>query len=462
MKRALVFIFIFAFLQVVSAIDLEIEKEVVNEIIIKELNNKAVFDFSIKNLGNSDDFELYSLVGVDIVPKEAFRIGKGETKKVRVEVEAWDSVKKISGYFNFVYKIKGSDGIQEDTLRIRLVSLKDVLELSADSINPYTDETTVYIKNRENYDFQQIEAEFSSAFFSFEENFSLPSLEAKEFPVSVDKEKLSSLIAGPYILDAALKINGIEGKIESTINFLEKSGLVIQENKEGWLIARHEIEKKNEGNVVTVAQITIEKNVFSRFITSFNIPPDKKEREGITSVYTWQKELRPGESLKVIVRTSWLILIILIVIVIVLILLYRKYLRSSIVLRKKVNFVKTKGGEFALKVTLTARARKFIEKVSIIDKLPPAVKLYERFGAVTPDKIDEKNRRIEWNIESLEEGEDRVFSYIIYSKIGIVGRFELPPARIIYEKEGRIREDSSNRVFFISEKKKIKKIEEED
>ena len=54
----------------------------------------------------------------------------------------------------------------------------------------------------------------------------------------------------------------------------------------------------------------------------------------------------------------------------------------------------------------------------------------------------------------MNKGEERIFTYIIYSKIGVVGKFELPSARAIYEKEGKVKKTESNRSFFINEPKK--------
>ena len=98
---------------------------------------------------------------------------------------------------------------------------------------------------------------------------------------------------------------------------------------------------------------------------------------------------------------------------------YHKYSTSKLTLKKKVSFVKTKGGEFALKVSVIARARSYVENIKITDRLPGMVKLYERYGSIAPDRVDNKNRRVEWDIESLGQGDERMFSYIIYSKIGI-------------------------------------------
>jgi hypothetical protein len=220
----LLILLVFLSTSMVSAINLEIEKEIINEIIITELNNSAFFELSIKNLEESDNFQLYSLVGVDIKPREIFRINSEETKNITVEITALESVKKISGYFTFVYKIKSSTGIQEDRLTIKIVNLKDAMHLSADNINPDDNKAVVHLQNKENLNFDDIEAEFSSVFFEFEEEFSLPALGKKSFAVDLDQQRFGTLIAGPYILNADIKINNTEETLESTIKFLEKSG----------------------------------------------------------------------------------------------------------------------------------------------------------------------------------------------------------------------------------------------
>ena len=128
--------------------------------------------------------------------------------------------------------------------------------------------------------------------------------------------------------------------------------------------------------------------------------------------------------------------------------------KTNVSLRKKITFVRAKGGEFALKVSVIVHAKKYVEKVSVIDRLPGLVKIYERFGGEHPNRIDEDKKRIEWDFEKLEAGESRLISYIIYSKVGVLGKFALPAATAIYEKEGEINESTSNKAFFIAEERK--------
>ena len=68
------------------------------------------------------------------------------------------------------------------------------------------------------------------------------------------------------------------------------------------------------------------------------------------------------------------------------------------------------------------------------------VKLFDQYGLTRPDRIDERLKMLEWNVSGMSKGEERVFSYIVYSKIGVVGKFELPQTGAIYEYLGKIKE----------------------
>jgi len=48
----------------------------------------------------------------------------------------------------------------------------------------------------------------------------------------------------------------------------------------------------------------------------------------------------------------------------------------------------------------------------------------------------------------------RTLTYIIYSKVGVLGKFALPTATAVYEKDGEIHETESNKAFFIAEQLK--------
>jgi hypothetical protein len=140
-----------------------------------------------------------------------------------------------------------------------------------------------------------------------------------------------------------------------------------------------------------------------------------------------------------------------ILLIVSIVILTKQFSKTNLSIKKRVNFVRAKGGEFALKVSVIVTARKFVERINVIDRLPPLTKLHERFGGEMPKKIDVPNRKLEWYFERLQPGESRVISYIIYSKVGVVGKFALPTITAIYEKDGEVREAESNQAFFIAE-----------
>lgn len=435
----------------VSAGNLEIEKKTISDIVVSELSEPAVFELTLRNLGSSDNFEIYSLVGVDMSPKGTFQINKGETKTIEVKIFPNDKLKTRTGLMTFAYKIRGQDtGIQDDMLTINIVSLKDVFEVGVENINPESENAFVYVINKVDKEFPSINGKFSSAFFDSKKTFSVKALGREDIVIPLDSAKLKKLVAGQYILSGDLSIEGATEHFEGSLKFVEKNFLSTSEKSSGILFRKKTVEKTNEGNVPVIAEISMSKDIISRLFTVFSEEP-KAVRSGLIVKYTWVKEIRPSETFSVSADTNYLYPLIMLVIIIIVAYLIYAYKSSNIMLKKRVSFVRTKGGEFALKVTLGVSSKRFIEKISVIDKIPSIAKIYDRFGATPPTRIDERNGRLEWDIESLQSGEERVFSYIIYSKVSVVGRFELPPATAVYERDGKIYEAVSNKAFFVNE-----------
>lgn len=438
-------------ISLVSSMDIKVSAKEISSVAIIELNRPALFELSItNNKPSAETLEVYSLVGVELKPKEAFMVEGNETKTINLEVYP----RKIPGYFSFEYKIKNSDGeIKTGNLAINIVNLKDAFTITADDITPDSTTATIYFQNKAGSAFDNIIADFSCSFFKDAKTFTLSANEKKKIEFAIDKEKSKELVAGPYLLTTNFEILGKKAETISIIKFTEKSGIQTTETQEGFLLRRYEITKTNYGNIPANIEIVVRKNIFSSIFTTFGITPTNYDTIGTKKFYVFQKTLMPGDSFNVVVQTNWWILVLFIFGIAITIYLIKRYSSRKLLVTKKVHFVKTKGGEFALKVTIIVKAREFVEKIKVIDKLPAMVKIYERYGTILPDKIDEKNKRIEWNIEGLSKGEERVFSFIIYSKIGVVGRFELPRTKAIYEYRGQIKEIDSNRAFFINEPK---------
>jgi hypothetical protein len=453
-KIGLLFGFALTFILIISMIsaNLEITKETISNLAIKEMNKPAIFNLQIKNLGDSDSFNIYTFVGINLVPNESFSIASGETKTIQLLAYPTMPTKVSPEYLSFEYRIEGTNTpSQIDNLAMTIASLKDSFDFSVDAINPDSTKATVNFNNKYGGDIENIHLEINSAFFSSSQDFSLSSKEEKSLDISIDRGKIKELLAGPYIVNAKIKVNDIEQSASTIMQFEEKSGIETSSSIEGIFLRRQEITKENKGNVAATANIVITRNIISALFTTINLDAINKEVHGLKISYIFEKNLAPGEKLNVVAKTNWWILIGIIILIFVIWYLIDKYVREKITINKKVSFVRTKGGEFALKINLKLRARDYVERIRLIDRLPPMVRVFEGYGS-SPDKIDEKNKRLEWNIQALARGEEREFSYIIYSKIGMVGRFELPRAEAIYEFEGKIKEASSNDAFYSNEK----------
>ncbi len=457
MKKELVFLSFFVLTLVVvlsvnaSAVSLNIVKTSSNEVLVSGLGKPVTFNFQMTNTGPSGTFSFYNLVGFSISPDKV-SIDSGETKNVTLEALPLSNLTQ-TGYYTFPYYIKSSDGTQEqENLTFKIINMADAFQVSASNIDPESKYISVFLKNRENFDFGKVSVDFSSPFFTDTENFDLGPYGSRNFTIPLN-DNFTGLTAGFYTLNTAVTSDGKTATSQSTIDFLEKNIVTTTTEHFGLFINTNVIDKKNKGNTYQDVQVVIKKNIISRLFTSFNPSPDNVERKGFDVYYSWVGQVGPGDSLTITVKTNWFFPVLIVILLVLVVILAKQYSGTNISLNKKVSFVRAKGGEFALKVSVFVTAKKFVERVNVVDRLPPLVKIYERFGGEKPSKIDTKNRRVEWNFESLNPGEVRVLSYIIYSKVGVMGKFALPSATAIFERNGQIKEEESNQAFFVAEQR---------
>ncbi|HEA46171.1 MAG TPA: hypothetical protein ENH99_00095 [Candidatus Pacearchaeota archaeon] len=456
MKKMFILLLFFSLLALptVFAINLDLEKQSLNEVLVLDTGKPVIFDLKITNNGAADNFEFYNLLGFSMFPVGTISIGSGATKDVSLGLVPLGEIKE-RGFYTFSYFIRGTDtGQQQETLTFNIVEIGDAIIIGSGDVDPESGSIEVFIRNRVNFDFEVVDVEFSSAFFDFEESFSLGPNERRNFTVQLNQEDFKQLGAGFYTLVANIDTGTVDGRVEGVIKFVEKDLVTTTRKNYGFFINTQVIEKKNEGNTVESSETVVKKNILSRLFTSFSPEPDVVEREGGTIFYSWIRDVGPGETLEIRVKTNWIFPFVVILFIVAIVILAKKYKGTNLVLKKRVSFVKAKGGEFALKVSILLNAKNYVERVNVIDRLPPLVKIYERFGGDEPTRIDHKNRRLEWNFEKLEAGETRVISYIIYSKIGVIGKFALPTATAVFEREGVIHESESNRAFFVAEQRK--------
>jgi hypothetical protein len=442
---------ILGILPLVSAINLEINSLTNDVAMIKGITMPSVFDLNITNKGSGDNFIFYNFFGSDTFPKGTVYMGSGENQVVKVGIYPRDDLTQ-QGRIIFDLYIQGKDGDpMVYPLMVNSVTLDDAFQVGAEDFKPDSNNVTVFIKNLINFNFENMDVQFKSSFFNFEKKLTLSPYEKESFEITIDKEDFKELMAGYYTLTATATVQDQKTSVQGKMKFVEKNIVTSSQDDYGLIVSTKKITKTNEGNVLADTSMVIKKNIISRLFTSFSPEPNIVDRKGFFVYYTWEQQLKPGEQMLITVRTNWLLPLLAILLIISIVIISKQFSKKPLSLKKSVRFVHAKGGEFALKVSVVISARKYLEKVHVIERLPPLVKLHERFGGEVPKKVDEKGGRLDWNFDKLQEGESRIISYIIYSKVGVLGKFALPTTKAVFEKDGEVHETESNHAFFIAD-----------
>lgn len=460
MKKGFAFIFALLVLGMSFCSAFSISSEPIVNSIVNNGEEPAIFDVTLINDGEAGDFEIYTFERFKIEPNN-FSLEEEEEREIRFEFYPLTTMKGNVGHTPFTISVREIDGeeVASHRISVELVNFGKLFDVKADDVTLESDSVNVYFYNIENFRYEDIKVVFSSDFFDDTKfTIDLAPYQRYEAKIPINKNKLKKLVYGDYSITATYEIDGESASVFGSVKIIEKSGLGVKENKDGLIIKKYSIEKFNEGNIPIVADIVIKKNIISRLFSTFSIAPNKIDRKGFFVYYFWQKELQPDESLKMTATTNWTFPLIFIFLIGVIVYLFNKFISTNLIIKKKINFVKTKDNRFALRVILRVKARKYLEHIKIYDRVPGMASLFEKYGE-PPTEV--KNGRMRWDIRRMAEGEERLYSYIIHSKVNVVGKFELPVATGIYEIDGQVHEARSNRVFFINEPKEVKKFEDE-
>lgn len=431
----------------------EFEKIVITDVVAKELNIAAKFNLTIKNRNIYEDyFKVYSLVDLKITPVSPTLIPPMQENTIQMEALPLRWLKE-KGLHSIEYYIKGDrSGYLTDTITVKVLPLNEILIVNAPGFMS-RDDTKIKIEiiNKERIDFGEAQLVLHSDFFSTTSNMTIGPKSSQNITLDLDPNKLKTGKAGTYKLKATFFLNNeYNYTSESDIILQEYSNIKTEESSRfAFFSFIKTITKKNEGNIPKFVTIEAKKSRFERAFSSFSVPPTYERPAFMSSTIGWERELEPGESFSVEIKTDYTIFVIVLIVLIILIVTLYLAKRPRVIIRKKAIRVTTKGGEFALKVIVFVKnVGKEVQNVLLVDRLPHITKLYERF-TVKPDKIE--HNKLEWNFGSLASNEERVVSYIIYSKVIPVGTVELPQATIHYtDIKNKRKYTDSNKIITLS------------
>lgn len=452
MKKSIITLFALLLL-LTFASAFELKQDSLDVAVIPELSQAAQVPITISG-AESGNYLAYTLTAVKVFPSTPFYLNGGKNSLVFDVYPTPELIAQGPAAYAFAVELSNTENSQtyKGTMVVRVVRIEDALTVSSDVNSPSSDKISFYIQNKEGIDLNNIPAKFSSVFFDVEQTFSVKANSKTEISIDVPKNKLEKIEAGSYLLKAEVQTDRGIRTLEGRIYLGEKTGVESKNVVDGWLIRTNDISKINYGNVNENVVVEVKKDIISRLFTSFSVEPDSANRKGLYVTYTWSKKLGPAESFAVKVKTNYLNPLLIIIALLLIITAIRRYTQTKLEIVKSVFPIRTSSGQFALKIRLHVKAKRNVTNVSLVDRIPGIVKIYEKFDTIIkPTKIDANNRRIQWDLGDMSSGEERTFSYVVYSTIGVVGKFALPQALAVFEKEGQIHEVESNMVYFLAE-----------
>jgi len=451
MKRVYVLVLLFCLMfSFASAVKLEYKID--NDVIVKEFPANLTFDLEMKELVPGY-YNVYTLSNVYLLPYEPFYVDEPTSLTKTFTIIPMDRLlEDVNGSYSLKYTLHHR-GVKkyDDYINLRVLGLADIVTIESELVDIKDNEILIVVRNLYDYPIYNLTGRFSSILFDVEATFDLPARDSVTFTIPISNSELRKVKAGSYLMDVVFETPKGSVSTYGSIYLMAKEDIVTNQDSGGLFIFTETVNKINTGNTVEDVRIELKRNIFTQLFTSFNLEPIQTVREGSQVRYIWSKKLTPSEVYTVKASTNYIYPLLILVVLYVVWVYTRKAMVAKIVVSKKVTPVKTRNGEFALRVRIILRAKASLEEVSVADRIPRTVKIYKKFGLSMPDEIDTVNRRLKWNAGDMRAGEERVYSYVVYSRVGFLGRFVLPAAVCRFRFNGREKRVESSSVFFMAE-----------
>ncbi|MBI4448311.1 hypothetical protein HY643_04990 [Candidatus Woesearchaeota archaeon] len=449
MKKFFVFLISLVLLAVsVSAADLQIShEEIVGAV---QAGGIATFRLTITNLGiNSDTFQIVpSPLALDpssefeyIIssPSQVFVPGKGSAT-VNVSVKTKEKIAHGRYYETeiIVRSVNDANRQQNYPLSIHILAPDEIVRLTplvTGRVKPGEDFTIgVKLDNMVNQPLHGINFYVSSDIF--EEKRVLEFLPFQERTETLTFHIPSSTKSQDYKLSIrAYQGEWLNAKKEVSFKVLVSSDIKDEvEVVKGFLYTKTVITKTNVGNSITEDRYSTKVQFIKKLFTSFTVDPAQKNGE----LYSWVFSINPEAKQVLVIKTDYRPVFWAIIVILLSALTAYYWISRSVVVKKQVFKLKqTQDGLIELKILLHIinRSSNTIRNVTLTELLPAMIHPTAKFGTLKPNKMQQgvMGMRLMWEMPELVKGEERVFSYEVTSKMGIVGKFMLPAALLRYK-----------------------------
>jgi len=461
MKKELIGLFVLSLVLLLNPLviaNIQIKDEAIKSILIREFDSSLRYNISITNENEfSDIFVIDTLLDIEISPKSFGGISAGGTKTLEIEVTPSEEIKEkyLGKNFAFEYFVKGEQAeIKKDSLVFKIVSVLDILDVTLPASISAEDKVIIASIGLKEDIVLSADLKITSKIL-FKETELILMKEKQD--ILIDLSNVSEEKAGVYVTTFSFDIKGETFTVKKDLLLGAVVDIETREETKGNIFSKEvTITKTNRGNSATKVTIALSRSVIASLFTTFTDSPKIKKEKGFY-LYEWENEINPGESFEVTLKTSYYLPFIILFLILIAAIIFKIVTTSPVKIIKKATKVRTKSGVFASKIIIYAKnTGKAITNVKIIDRLPAFTEvLPDKFGVISPSEI--KKRSVIWDFAKLSKGEEVMFSYIIYSKINVFGKLEIPAAVVTYrDDKDTFKETESNKLYILSEEEGTK------
>jgi hypothetical protein len=451
---SLLYILLFSLALQLSLADFQVViTPVADEINIEE---SASFDLYVVNLGRAtDSYELsftndgsWSIETDPLAHLSGFSLDAGESKTTTVVLTP-TSLLKPSKY-TFPFSVV-TDSSEEQSFEFVFTLLGDIeysgylpsLNIDVDvatKLDPRDNNLlTVYITNRNQLDVTDLLIDITSNYYSTQRLTTLEPLGQliETFDITYDYGQLPTDDLFEISVTASGKTFGPLRKEIEIISYLSLDEELIEEKE--FLKTTTTYKFTNNGNIEDTEFFTLETSFFSQLFTKTE-PKTTTIKDNGKRYYQYDMTLTPGESTSLVLTKNYRTLAAVILLIILSTIAYYIF-RSPVVAKKQAKILTMQdSGISKMKVLLHVKNRtgKVIDNILVTDRIPHIAEIIKDFevGTLKPEKIIKHEKQgvlLRWTFSQLEPYEERIITYMVKTKLNIVGGFCLPSAMVKFK-----------------------------
>jgi hypothetical protein len=420
------------------------------------VENPAVFNITVENdYTVQDRFRISSLQSPPVSSnwfdyEYSKTIESGEKDTFRVEVTPEEnSIQQNYAFTVNLRSLRNDEAVKLDSF-VTVVNKYDLkitsFEISDSQVKPAeTVEISATVQNTESESLDNFTVKAEGFNSTVEKTGAvLGAGDSIRYNFELDVPERSS--PGDETIELSIYNNGEKSQSSSqTVNVEEVEEVEQTSQEEDRLLSKTEtVTLENKGNVEVERTIERALPVYLDPLANFQPLPDETETEAAQQNYNWNMNLQPGESKKITYTVDYTPALGFVALLFLGVLGFKK-LQTDLKVSKTTKNV---DGKTKIRIELQNNSSKALTDLEVKDFVPDIAEVSKQFEMAKPVVAKTSSgTRLEWEIDNLQPGEQRVFEYRIKPLVEVEGGVNLDSAEIIRDGK-KIKETSEINVKF--------------